>query len=136
MKTIVPTLVLLLLCACDPLFSAKTTSKATSKTEKAPLIKTESDAFKYLNKFGYNPCGGDPSDGNGKDKPPILCQSSMNTMLELFQKHYKLPVTGKLDKKTAQLMSSPRCGRKDEVFKKSAFKTYNSWSFLQIFREF
>ena len=124
MKTIVPALVLLAL-----IFESSLSAKTTGKPEKAPLIKNDVDAFNYLNRFGYNPCAA--RSGGGKEGGPLLCQSTINAMVEEFQKKYKLPVTGKLDKKTLALMSAPRCGRADNVYKR-AFVTANSWSSRRI----
>src|SRR5437763_1458813 len=65
---------------------------------KAPKVKTNVDAFKYLDKFGYNKCG---SQGSGKkDGDGPLCETSFQSMIEHFQTVFHLPVTGKLDHPT------------------------------------
>lgn len=124
MKAIAPLLLVLIIASS---ISAKSKQKPPQTQQIAPKIQSESDAFHYLNKYGYNPCSVQ-SNSNKKDGSPILCQSSMKTMIELFQKQYQLPVTGKLDQKTAAVMSTPRCGIKDDVFRRAAFKTANPWS--------
>ncbi|CAF3454820.1 unnamed protein product [Rotaria sp. Silwood1] len=100
----------------------KGTTKKTSKetARKAPTVKTNVDALKYLEKFGYNQC---ERPGKKKDKEP-LCQSSFQTMIEHFQTVFHLPVTGKLDEKTIKLMNRPRCSLGDYPMAYSAFRPW------------
>jgi hypothetical protein len=97
--------------------------KAASRSHtKAPKVKTTADAFKYLDKFGYDKCG---SHGSGKlnGKEP-LCQSNFQTMIEHFQTIFHLPVTGKLDEPTINLMNRPRCSLGDYPMGYSAFQPW------------
>ncbi|CAF1452196.1 unnamed protein product [Rotaria magnacalcarata] len=89
---------------------------------RAPGIKSNVDALKFLSKFGYNECGGSGS-VQSKDTGP-LCQSSFQTMLEHFQTVFHLPVTGKLDDKTLNLMNKPRCSLGDYPMGYSAFRPW------------
>ncbi len=90
--------------------------KDKAKIARAPKVETNSDAFKYLDRFGYNKC----SDEKAGDKGP-LCQSSFQSMIEHFQTIFRLPVTGKLDPPTINLMNKPRCSLGDYPMAYSAF---------------
>jgi hypothetical protein len=92
----------------------KTRTVSSHSHAKAPKVETNADAFKYLDKFGYNKC----SDGHGNGP---LCQSSFESMIEHFQTIFRLPVTGKLDKPTITLMNKPRCSLGDYPMSYSAF---------------
>ncbi|CAF1082970.1 unnamed protein product [Adineta ricciae] len=98
--------------------------KAIEKSPaKAPKVKTNTDALKYLDKFGYNACGGH---GNGKSVVGggPLCQSSFQTMIEHFQTVFRLPVTGKLDEATINLMNRPRCSLGDYPMGYTVFRPW------------
>ncbi|CAF1375406.1 unnamed protein product [Rotaria sordida] len=100
--------------------TAKKTSKETAR--KAPTVQTNVDAMKYLEKFGYNQCGG-PENTKTKKKE-VLCQSSFETMIEHFQTVFRLPVTGELDSATIKLMNKPRCSLGDYPMAYSAFRPW------------
>ncbi|CAF1420925.1 unnamed protein product [Adineta steineri] len=89
---------------------------------KAPKVQSNTDALKFLNKFGYNQCSGSV-DVKTKDEGP-LCQSSFQTMIEHFQTLYRLPVTGRLDAKTVELMNKARCSLGDYPLAYSAFRPW------------
>lgn len=98
-----------------------TSASSVQKSKKKPAkinvgafrIKSNSDAFTYLSKFGYNKCDNQP-ESNKKKGHTVLCQSSVESMVKDFQTVYQLPVTGELDRKTLSLMNTPRCGMKDQ----------------------
>jgi hypothetical protein len=100
----------------------KTTKPSGKSPAKAPKVKSNTEALKYLDKFGYNKCG---DHGSGKDaKEGALCQSSFQTMIEHFQTLYRLPVTGRLDEATVTLMNKARCSLGDYPLAYSAFKPW------------
>ena len=100
----------------------KPVGKTAKSSGKAPKVKSNTEALKYLDKFGYNKCGGH---GSGKDaKEGALCQSSFQTMIEHFQTLFRLPVTGRLDEATVNLMNKPRCSLGDYPLAYSAFKPW------------
>lgn len=83
--------------------------KTISKTD---AIKSTTEAYKYLNRFGYSEC--EKQDGiSPTNSGRIGCSESMESMLSTFQRRHRLPVTKKLDKATLALMNSPRCGLTD-----------------------
>jgi len=94
----------------------KPRSKHETKYVKASAIKSDLDALKYLDQYGYNLCenrnGSSASGENG-----VLCQSSVELMLKEFQAAYRLPATGKLDSETLKLMNTARCALSDKPFK-------------------
>lgn len=97
-------------------------SKSKSSKNKAPGVKSNIDALQYLHKFGYNQCGGS---GNAKTGDQgALCQSSFQTMIEHFQTVFRLPVTGKLDNATINLMNRARCSLGDYPMGYSAFRPW------------
>jgi hypothetical protein len=100
----------------------KPVKESSKPSVKAPKVTSTADAFKYLDKFGYNPCD---DHGNGKTggKGP-LCESSFRTMIEHFQTVFHLPVTGKLDSPTITLMNKPRCSLGDYPLSYSAFRSW------------
>jgi hypothetical protein len=75
-------------------------------------IKSNTDAFQFLSQFGYNPCQ-NPLHSNSKDVRGPSCLSSMESMLEKFQRAFHLPKTKKLDATTLKMMNTPRCGIPD-----------------------
>ncbi|CAF1493737.1 unnamed protein product, partial [Adineta steineri] len=89
---------------------------------KAPKVQSNTDALKFLNKFGYNQCSGSVDAKIKGEKP--LCQSSLQTMIEHFQTFYRLPVTGRADDKTVALMNKARCGLGDYPLACSAFRPW------------
>ena len=89
----------------------------SGKPVKAPTVKTNTDALKFLDKFGYSECSGNKDDGP-------LCQSSLRTMIEHFQAAFHLEVTGKLDGPTIKLMNTPRCSLGDYPLAYSAFRAW------------
>jgi hypothetical protein len=97
---------------------------------KAPKVTSNTDALKYLEKFGYNHCGGHGS-GNKEQTAP-LCQSSFQTMIKHFQTIFHLPVTGKLDSVTTALMNRARCSLGDYPMGYSAFRPWSSLKLIKI----
>ena len=93
-------------------------------SSKAPKVQTNVDALKFLDKFGYNKCGS-RADGKIKDGEP-LCQSSFQTMTEHFQTVFHLPVTGKLDSATINLMNRARCSLGDYP-QPLAYSAFRPW---------
>jgi hypothetical protein len=93
--------------------------RAKGSSANAPKVQSNTDALKYLDKFGYNKC----ADRKTESKGP-LCQSSFQTMLEHFQTIFRLPVTGKLDTPTINLMNKPRCSLGDYPMAYSAFRPW------------
>lgn len=89
------------------------------KPLKAPQVKTNGDALKFFDKFGYNKCGEQTASNNGP-----LCQASFKSMIEHFQTVFRLPVTGKLDAATIKLMNTPRCSLGDYPLGYSAFRPW------------
>jgi len=89
---------------------------------KAPKVQTNTDALKFLDKFGYNQCSSHAG-GKTKDGEP-LCQSSYPTMIKHFQTVFGLPVSGKLDDRTITLMNKPRCSLGDYPMAYSAFRPW------------
>src|SRR5689334_19036321 len=89
-------------------------SKKTLETKYliAATVKSKLDAFKYLSKYGYNPCQNQTGFETNNIKSD-LCQGDIESMLKDFQSKYKLPVTGKLDQETLKLINTPRCAIKD-----------------------
>jgi len=87
-------------------------------TSKQP-VKSQEDALSWLNKFGYNPCLN--SDAQ--------CSLSFSSLLENYQKRFRLLITGKLDEKTKQHMNRPRCGIQDKPFAElnAAALSRNKW---------
>ena len=111
-----------MLCFLTFTYGKPVKDKTKKSSAKAPKVKTNTDALKYLDKFGYNQCGGN---GNGKiTGGGPLCQTSFETMIEHFQTLYRLPVTGKLDTPTMKLMNAPRCSLGDYPMAYSAFKPW------------
>jgi hypothetical protein len=94
-----------------------------AKPKKAPTVKTNAEALKFLDKFGYNKCGDSPQGKKTSEKGP-LCQSSFQTMIEHFQTVFRLPVSGKLDTKTITLMNKGRCILGDYPMAYSAFRPW------------
>lgn len=89
----------------------------------ASTIRSNSDAVNYLTKYGFNlfenQHGSKMIDGK-----PIVRQKNLKSMLEDFQGAHKLPITGKLDQKTLQLMNTPRCGVRENPL---AFTHVTPW---------
>ncbi len=76
------------------------------------VIESKVDALKFFTQFGYTLCKNPPgSKVDDHDSP--ACQSSMESMLEVFQITFHLPVTKKLDDATLKLMNTPRCSLSD-----------------------
>lgn len=92
------------------------------------IINNETEALTYLKTYGYatSKCG----DGL------VSCMSeelNLRLMLKDFQKQFKLPVTGKLDAATMQLMNQSRCGLPDREpsslsLSVSSFTTASIWN--------
>ena len=95
---------------------------SNGKPLKAPQVKSNGDALKFFDKFGYNKCGVQTGGKPSKGEP--LCQASFKSMLEHFQTVFHLPVTGKLDKATTNLMNRPRCSLGDYPLAYSAFRPW------------
>jgi len=73
-----------------------------------PVVDNSINALVYLKRFGY--------DIPRCDNPNVACltgEPTFESMLRDFQKQFHLPVTGKLDDATEQLMNQPRCGLPD-----------------------
>ena len=74
----------------------------------------------YLKKYGYiqlekeAPFGEQLASGGAKEQPRTnVFDTSTEEALKLFQRFYRLPVTGVLDEATVELMNAPRCGNPD-----------------------
>ena len=85
-------------------------------TYSKPTVKNEVDikALAYLKRYGYetSPCG------NGESacaREPL----TFGSMIKYFQRQNQLPVTGKLDDATKEVMDQPRCGIPDQVSESS-----------------
>lgn len=68
-------------------------------------VKTQDDAYVWLNKYGYNPC----SNAN------VQCSLSFSSLIKDYQTRFGLKKTGKLDDATKDHMSRPRCGNEDKA---------------------
>lgn len=79
------------------------TFSAPKKSRTEP-IKSQDDAYAWLNKYGYNPCL------NTK----VQCSLSFPSLLKDYQQRFRLAVTGKLDEPTKKHMNRPRCGNEDK----------------------
>ena len=98
------------------------TISTRGKPVQAPKVKTNSDALKFFDKFGYNKCGVKSDRKSDEDGP--LCQSDFRSMIKHFQTIFRLPVTGKLDEQTIALMNRPRCSLGDYPLAYSAFRPW------------
>lgn len=78
----------------------------------APRVQTHADAIRYLTKYGYNQPGGS-GDANTSSKSQPSRQSNAPTMIRHFQSVYRIPVSGKVDNITSNLMKKPRCSLED-----------------------
>lgn len=96
MKQILNTTILIFIIFIDASFCVK-------KLRKQSVVSQE-DAVSWLNKYGYNPCL----------NTDAQCSLSFTSLIQDYQKRYKLKVTGKLDDATKQQMNRPRCGIKDK----------------------
>ncbi|CAF1304725.1 unnamed protein product [Rotaria magnacalcarata] len=93
-------------------------SLAAKKSRKDPVV-SEEDAVAWLNKFGYNPCL----------NSAVQCSLSFPSLMEEYQKRYRLKVTGKLDDATKKQMNRPRCGIADKpVALNAAAITTSKWT--------
>lgn len=77
--------------------------------------------MKFFDQFGYNKCENPQTTAN---QTGPLCQASFKSMIEHFQTIHRLPVTGKLDRKTINLMNRPRCSLGDYPM---GFTTFKPW---------
>jgi hypothetical protein len=77
------------------------------------VIKSDTDAFKFLTRFGYNRCKHIEGRPKATGLAGLLCRSSMESMLTNFQTTFHLPITKKVDAATLNLMNTPRCGLPD-----------------------
>ncbi|XP_069668856.1 matrix metalloproteinase-19-like [Periplaneta americana] len=75
--------------------------------EAAPVSKTE--AVSYLEQYGYI-----SSEGTNKSSSLTTREAFIKAISE-FQEFSGLPITGELDRNTAEAMSLPRCGVKDKL---------------------
>ena len=89
-----------------------TKSPRNNVQSKTFVVKSDMDAFKYLTRFGYNPCE-NPSGSNLSDYNHSSCQSDLESMLKQFQTNFRLPITKKLDDATRKVLNTPRCGMSD-----------------------
>lgn len=83
-------------------FSASLSAK---KTRTKQGVKTQDDAYAWLNKYGYNPC----LNAN------VQCSLSFSSLLKEYQTRFGLKITGKLDEQTKEHMNRPRCGNEDKA---------------------
>ena len=90
----------------------KTKSPRNNVQPKTFSVKSNADAFKYLTRFGYNPCE-NPSGSNSSDYDHPSCQSGLESMLKQFQTNFRLPVTKKLDGATRKVLNTHRCSMSD-----------------------
>src|ERR1700734_2890793 len=70
----------------------------------AEQVKTQKDAYTWLNKYGYNPCLNSSAQ----------CSLSITSLLEDYQERFHLKKTGILDETTKEHMNRPRCGNQDK----------------------
>jgi len=77
---------------------------ASTDLQAVPVV-TESEAFTYLQQYGYT--------DNGEEG--FASSISFSDALKKFQIFAGLPATGKLDKKTKKMMRKPRCGVDDRL---------------------
>ncbi|CAF2307757.1 unnamed protein product [Rotaria sp. Silwood2] len=85
-----------------------------------PVV-SQQDAVSWLNKFGYNPCL----------NSDVQCSLSLSTLLQDYQKRFRLKITGKLDDKTKEHMNRPRCGNEDKPIAEmnaASLSGLNKWS--------
>lgn len=95
---------------------------STGKPVTAPKVKSNADALKFFDKFGYNQCR--VKNNRKDDEEGPLCQSDFRSMIKHFQTIFRLPVTGKLDEQTITLMNKPRCSLGDYPLAFSAFRPW------------
>jgi len=89
-----------------------TFAKPTSPKKTASRVRTNADAIKYLTKYGYNQPGGSVNVNTSSKSQPSR-QSNIPTMIRHFQTVYRIPVSGKIDNVTTNLMKKPRCSLED-----------------------
>ncbi|XP_041371054.1 matrix metalloproteinase-21-like [Gigantopelta aegis] len=110
--------------------------KYMRKTDKKNVVKSQDDAEVVLEKYGYLRCSvlrrkrESGSHGRSFSFSDLFNMKTQNMFkeggfvgvcneheikqaLQEYQRTYNLPATGELDEKTKQLMSSSRCGNKD-----------------------
>lgn len=109
---IFPFILLITIVIAHPIKKQASIHKSTARDKKlsftAVPIKSEHDAYDLLTEFGYNPCEDRTKSITDNHNAP-LCQTSIDSMLEKFQKDFRLTVTKKLDAATLKLMNTPRC---------------------------
>ena len=93
------------------------------KHASASIIRSNSDALSYLNKYGFN-LFENQHRSKMIDGKPVARPKNLKSMLEDFQGAHKLPITGKLDQKTLQLMNTPRGGVRENPL---AFTHVTPW---------
>lgn len=89
------------------------------------VINTESEAVIYLNQSGYDPCNRFPTSIRGQRIVP--CRYSPKLLLQLFQREYGLPITGKLDENTLEIINRHRCRFAEKTAHASTKTEFKIW---------
>jgi hypothetical protein len=86
------------------LFIVFIVTSSSAKKSGAQKVKSREDALSWFNNYGYNPCL----------NTNVQCSLSFTSILEEYQKRFRLKITGTLDESTKEHMNRPRCGNKDK----------------------
>ena len=82
-----------------------TIAAPTKKSTQSNQVKSEKDAYAWLNKYGYNPC----------KNAGVQCSIGFDSIVKEYQERFRLKPTGKLDAATRSHMNRPRCGIEDKA---------------------
>ncbi|KAK8711066.1 hypothetical protein V6N13_146368 [Hibiscus sabdariffa] len=117
---------LFLLLVFQALFVKSESLNLFQGARKGHTIKGLNQVKQYLEAFGYYSING----SNLTDAFDDPLESS----LKVYQRHYRLEATGRVDSDTVKIMSIPRCGIRD-VFNSSndgvKFSTVANYSFFE-----